>query len=120
MAYSPVRRPRDVVKLAPFVVWLAMALALRGPQWLRRMRSQSWPSAPVTIEKSSIDLRYDGNSPRCLLTVSYSYSVNGERYGGVYTLRFDREEQAEAVLRRMQCSPVFARYNPTDPFASTL
>jgi Protein of unknown function (DUF3592) len=118
VSYSPGRPPSSWGKLWPVPIWLA-ALAPAGIHRLRRLQSQSWPCAATTIEGDSIAFRRGRHSSYCLVTVAYAYSVNGERYGGVDTGRFRNELEAETALKNMRCS-LPARYNPTDPFESTL
>lgn len=50
----------------------------------------------------------------------YSYSVNGERYGGVYVEAFGEESEAQAVKKSLTSSPPPVRYQPGDPFKSVM
>lgn len=83
--YSPNKPPSFAAKLIPMFVWLAAVFASTGVRWLRRRRSRSWPRAQSTIERSSIETVPRRERRSYLLTVAYSYSVNGETYGGDWT-----------------------------------
>lgn len=54
------------------------------------------------------------------MTVAYAYSVNGEKYGGVYTEGFGAESDARAVMNSLQSFPPPVRYKPHDPIESTM
>jgi hypothetical protein len=54
------------------------------------------------------------------LTVGYSYSVNGETYGGAYTECFGSEAEAQGVLKSLRELPPPARYKPGDPSESVM
>jgi hypothetical protein len=125
--YSPHKPPSFVAKFIPWFVWLAAAFASMaaafastGLQWLRQRRSRSWPWAASTIEHSSIGTAPTGEGSSYLLTVAYSYSVNGERYGGVYAEAFDGEPEAQAVRNSLKSFPPPVRYQPGDPFKSLM
>jgi hypothetical protein len=89
-------------------------------RWLRRRRSRSWPWAETMIEGSSIKKVPRRGGSSYLLTVAYSYSVNGERYGGVYVEAFGEESEARAVRDSLTSFPPPVRYQPGDPFRSVM
>jgi hypothetical protein len=111
-----------------FVLWLILVaifafLALKeaGLQdWLRRRRSRSSPWAETTIEGGCVELIYQGRRRARVLLVSYSYSVNGERYHGSYTQSFQGESEAQGVLRSLQEMPPPARYKSSNPSESVM
>jgi len=55
-----------------------------------------------------------------VLRAPYSYSVNGERYGGNYTATFKSLFVAECVLKSLRELPPSARYKPGDPSQSAM
>ena len=55
-----------------------------------------------------------------MLRVDYWYVVNGERYGGVYVERFDRESAAQAMLNSLRDLTPAVRYKPKDHADSLL
>jgi hypothetical protein len=104
------------------VAWLAFVIMKVSGVSIRSLRqrgSQSWPWAKTTIESGSVQL-ISGRSPACELTVSYSYSVNGETYGGAHTEFFSSEHEAQGVLKSLQELPPPARYKPSDPSESVM
>ena len=118
--YSPNKPPSFVAKFIFLSVWLAAAFASSGVRWLRRRRSRSWPWAASTIEGNSVRSVPTRRGSSCLLTIAYSYSVNGERYGGVYSEVFDGEAEAQAVRNSVTSFPPPVRYQPGDPFKSLM
>ncbi len=98
-------------------MWKLASLSLRS---IRRRRSQSRPWARTTIEGGSDDLLTRGRSVAYQLTVTYSYSVDGEMYVGVYTENFGSESEAQDVLKSLQELPPPTRYKPADPSKSVM
>jgi hypothetical protein len=65
-----------------------------------RRSSKSWPWAKTTIDGGSVVILSRGRGgPVYELTVSNSYSVGGENYGGEYVEHFASEEEAQGVLK---------------------
>jgi hypothetical protein len=118
--YEPNKSPSSLGKLLPLFVWLAVVVAAAGVRWLRARRSRSWPGAQARIETGSVQSFSEGHGTFYRLTVGYWYSVKGERYGGVYVERFNRESDAQAMLRSLRDLPPLARYKPDDPSESVL
>jgi len=114
--YVPNRPESSFFRLLPAVIWLA-AFLRASLRWLRRRQSRYWPYAQSTIEGGSIT---DAEGRSCLLTVAYSYFVNGERYGGVYAESFRGESDAQAVFERLRRLPPPVRYKPGSPAESTM
>jgi hypothetical protein len=77
---------------AAWLVFVILKVAGVRLQSLRQRRSRSWPWAKTTIEGGSVELVSQEHNRVYRLTASYSYSVNGETYGGAYTecFRSDR------------------------------
>ena len=118
-SYSP-GRPRSLVGPLIFLVIYLGALAPIGARWLRLRRSGSWPWAAATIESGSVALVAQGRGSAYLLTVAYSYAVNGEEYGGLYQESFSSESDARGVLESLKAMPPPARYKPADPSESVM
>lgn len=120
--YRPGKLQSFVDRRLPLVVWLAL-FARVGVQllreWLRRRQSQSWPWAESTIEGGSIQ-DGSGYGRDYKLTVTYSYFVKGERYGGVWADLFSSESDAQAALESLRSFPPPARYKPADPSVSMM
>lgn len=117
--YRP-HKPSSLDKLLPLLLPLAPLLAPIALRWLRERRTRSWPWTQSAIERASIR-SYDqrqGTSYR--LTVGYSYSVNGDKYGGVYVENFGSESEACGVLDSLKSFPPPVRYKPDDPFTSAM
>jgi hypothetical protein len=92
------------VSLAP-IVW----------RWFRRRTSQAWPWAPATIEGGAVEAVQRGRRQMYELTVTYSYAVGGETYGGVYTETFPNAIAAQDLLKSIKDLPPPTRYNPVNP-----
>ena len=118
--YSPDKSPFDSGTLVPVLISLAVIVAAAGPRLVREVRSTSWPCAPAAIETSSIQSFSRKHRRFYVLTVGYWYLVNGERYGGVWTQRFNRKSDAEGALSGLEALSGVARYNPVDPSESVL
>ena len=99
-----------------------LKVARMGLRSLRRRRSQSWPWAKTTIEGNSVELVLQSRGSHRVyeLSVSYSYSVNGEKHGGTYTELFDSESEAQGALKSLQELPPPARYKPSNPGKSIM
>lgn len=114
--YSPHTPASSLFRLLPLLLWLAtVALRLGGVGWLRQRQSRSWPYAPATIENGSVDVVTRNGRWAYLLKASYSYSVDGETYGGNYTELFGTASEAEGVLKSLRELPPPTRYKPGDP-----
>ena len=103
-------------------IFLVAVLRVAGVtrQSLRQRASRSWPWAKTTIEGGSVASISGDRRHSSQLTLSYSYSVNGERFGGVYTEYFATESEARGVLKSLQELPPPARYKPDDPSVSVM
>jgi hypothetical protein len=93
--------------------------------WLRQ-RSHSWPEMPGRIEQvrvKTLDVRerlVDRHRPFAAI-IEFSYSVNGEYYGGILQKRFILESQAERCAARYEIGqPVVVRYKPKSPEISVM
>ena len=118
--HRPNKSPSQLGKFLPVLVWLALVAAAAGAPWLRERRSRSWPRSQARIETGSIQPFSGRGGTFYVLTAGYWYAVNGERYGGVYVERFDRESDAQAMLNTLRDLPPAVRYRPEDPADSVL
>jgi hypothetical protein len=97
------------VSLAP-IVW----------RWFRRRKSEAWPWAPARIEGGAVEAVQRGRRQMYELTVTYSYAVGGETYGGVYRQTFGNAIEAQDLLTSMRDLPPPTRYRPSDPSDSVM
>jgi hypothetical protein len=87
--------------VAPLLVVAGLVTFLLRPGGVGRLAfgrwvSRSWPWAKTTIGYGCVDVVSQGRGgPVYELTVSYSYSVDGQEYGGDYTERFQIEALSE-------------------------
>ena len=65
-------------------------------RFLRFSDSSNWPVVRATVEEATVQLRDRASTYRA--EVVYSYEVDGEYYGGRYTLDSRSEEKANAVI----------------------
>jgi hypothetical protein len=118
-AYSPQAPHSSLTRFLPLIVYLA-AFVASGLGRLHQRRSRSWPFTPATIESGSVDMVTRDGRWAYLLKASYSYSVDGERYGGNYTELFSTASEAEGVLESLREMPPPVRYKPGDPSESAM
>src|SRR6185312_14174707 len=93
--------------------------SLGGPRiwryWEKRSSSR-WPTAPASFVEGKIGWREagkDGRYPR--VEMSFSYEVNGNRFGGYYEEVFLKLEEAQDVLESLKTGPLFVRFDPRNP-----
>jgi|SRR5579862_762210 len=104
--------------LANILVWI---LIERGISWWSKRRIETWPSADAFVEFANVKDVQGGRRPSgYALDLSYSYQVEGTRYGGVHREEFDSEAQAKRSLRFFKDLPVSVRYDRRDPSRSVL
>jgi hypothetical protein len=84
--------------------------------WERRS-SRRWPTAPASFVEGKICWRESGNqSPRHpQVKMSFSYEVNGNRFGGYYEEVFLKLEEAQDILESLKTGPLFVRFDPRNP-----
>jgi hypothetical protein len=91
------------------ILWLAGALVLflvpRGITWWSRRRVKSWPWTYAFIEFAKVAEDPKGGPSDYVLELSYSYLVDGARYGGAYRESFRSEDQAKKSLRFFENLP---------------
>lgn len=76
--------------------------------------TRNWLTTTGVVEQKEA---YGGSYPYA--SVSYWYSVNGERYPGTYTKPFWSQDGAYNFIRRVaQPSAIVVRYNPANPAES--
>jgi hypothetical protein len=108
-----------VASLVFVLIWLAR-FGPNGVAWLQRRRAHSWPWAETMIEGGTVKPVGEGRSRVYRLTVGYSYSIRGEKYGGAYSEPFSSESEAKALLESLRVLPPPARYKPSDPCESVM
>ena len=119
-AYSPDRHGFPWAKIIFLVPW-AVVLAMYGSRWLRKQQAASWPSAASRIESGSVGaIPRRGGRCSYLLSIAYSYTVDGETYGGVHSEILDTESDAQSVLASLKALPPLVRYKPEDPMESEM
>jgi hypothetical protein len=90
--------------LASFKLW---------PQWFLRLRSRSWPTVPGTIEAGDVSVVRGRYGEICTATLTYSYRVDGEYYGGSNSKTFGNDEDgAWDYVNSQKGSNALVAYNP--------
>ena len=102
-----------------YMIWGTGWALIRIP-WLRRWRSRRWPWAKTRIEGGAVEDFAKRRYPVFRLTVTYSYSVGGEEYGGVYTESFGNKSDAQGMLKSLRDLPPPTRYNANNPAESAM
>ncbi len=111
----------------PWIVWLWLLLVLVGwakPawRWFQRRRAASWPSASGRVESVVVTGpgHFKGRSPVHTADIAYSYSVEGQYYGGCEKREFRSEQEASEFVRDLHGKPVSIQYNPNKHSTSAL
>jgi len=124
MTYSAGNPPdivvRIVLTIVITVVFSLIAWFRLWPQWLRSIRSRSWPSALGRIEGGDVSVMRDGRREVVTCTLKYSYQVAGEYFGGNYSHQFGDEQAAHDYVDTRKGSQVEVRYDPRKPGSSVL
>jgi hypothetical protein len=90
--------------LACFKLW---------PQWLLRLRSRKWPTVSGTIEGGDVSVVRGRYGELVTATLSYSYSVDGQYYGGCDSQKFSNDEDgAWDYVNSPKGSSDLVAYNP--------
>lgn len=115
--------------------WLWLALFVGGLlqqawRWFHRRQAQGWPTSQGRIEgvtvrrKKQFPISFSrtprGREPAYIAELSYSYSLEGERYWGFYEREFGSEEEGWEFVRDLKDKSVAVSYNPRDHAKSTL
>src|SRR5215471_2774601 len=105
-----VLRTALVVSLLGLVLWYVL-------ERLYTIRSKWWPTAEATIETTSYEVRRGGNrGPYRLTCLAFSYSVDGQTYGGHFHLDvMDRMGVDPKPMTHMVGKKVNIRYHPKKP-----
>src|SRR5262249_51519617 len=114
-------------------LWLAFFLAgllRQGWGWVQRKRAQGWPTVQghiegVTVRRKeqfpiSISRMPRGRAPEFIAELSYSYSLEAERYWGFYDREFGSEEEGWEFVRDLKDKAVAVSYDSRDHAKSTL
>ena len=106
-----------------FVLLLTAVVAvITALQKWRLSRSMQWPAANGRIERSEAARFHVGKTLVPGVRVYYSFTVNGEYYGGqVAKMGFSQDSQIEDFIRRFAAgTPVTLRYDPKDVDSSMI
>ncbi len=103
-----------------WIVTLALGAAFGVARWARRYQAKYWPVVygPVQLTKGSVI--YEGDRQAIVADVGYSYSVDGEYYGGYYTKRFSTMDKAETYAERFKGKTLPVHYDPRHPDKSVV
>jgi hypothetical protein len=102
-----------------FGLWLiATAKVLRG-YWLQRS-ARDWPLAEGRIEHIRLSSGESGPEKVPGVFLRYSYSIDGEFYGGETTLSFHDEDRAVEFVCRAKHAPINVSVRPRSPEESTI
>lgn len=99
-----------------YLVLLAVSKRSYIKAWWMGRKSANWPLAPATFEDGDVTLVPDRYKDGFVLNVSFSYTVSGEIYGGVYEGGYYQSARdANQVLESIKAGPLYVRYNPSQP-----
>ncbi len=109
-----------VVAVAVFSVFWVIASLKLWPQWLRKRTSGNWPAAMGTIEGGEVSALRSSKGEVATCNLNYSYRINGEYYGGVYSQQFFDEQAAYDFIDSRKGKAAQIKYNPHEPGISVL
>jgi Protein of unknown function (DUF3592) len=88
--------------------------------FIRNRISDRWSFAQGTVERSSVRVEH-GDRTVFVAEIAYSFSLNGEFYGGQHKHAFTSEEAADAFVRTFAAgAPVTIRCRAGHPVESML
>jgi uncharacterized protein DUF3592 len=83
------------------------------PQWFLGLRSRRWPTVSGTIEGGDVSVVRGRYGELSTATLSYSYSVDGQYYGGCDSKIFHNDEDgAWDYVNSQKGSSALVAYNP--------
>lgn len=99
------------------VILAAIAFLIVWPlrQRWRVRNASTWPSTEATIEPPAQFSMQDKYRLNSLPTFAFSYSVNGEYYGGRFSLLPYTADPGDSLFERMKGRKLQIRYDPRDP-----
>lgn len=113
--------PANLIPALLFAFLILAWFSLRRiPNWLRSLRSSSWPTVTATIETGDvIAVRSAGllkdTAEYANAEIGYSYVVNGERYSGYWTKQFFDEQAAWEFVGSWRGRSVTIRCRESEP-----
>jgi hypothetical protein len=104
----------DLIVTAAIVVLIGGLASFRlWPQWSVRLRSRKWPTVSGTIEGGDVSVVRGRYGELVTATLSYSYSVDGQYYGGCDSQKFSNDEDgAWDYVNSQKGSSALVAYNP--------
>lgn len=110
--------PERLAMLGLFSIVVVLAFAVRrGWRWVLVRRTESWPEAEGVVV--TVDV-CDKNAEGALANVGYSYSVNGEAYGGNVKRQFMNLQRAWEFANGCKDMKILVHYKPDHPEKSVV
>ena len=117
--YFPVKY-RKQVQMTDLLVVAAIGVLIGGfasfnlwPQWFLRLRSRNWPTVSGTIEAGDVSVVRGRYGELFTATLSYSYRVDGQYFGGCDSKTFSNDEDdAWDYVNSQKGSGALVAYNP--------
>ena len=98
--------------LASFNIW---------PHWFLRLRARNWPTVSGTVESGEVSVSRGRYGELFTATLSYSYRVDEQYYGGSDSKVFNNDEKgAWDYVTSQKEAPALVTYNPKNPETSVL
>ncbi len=87
---------------------------------LQQEKARNWPSVEGHVKATSVRRTLTGHDdgPFHIAKLCYTYSANGQEYGGQLCEKFRTAEEAGKFLHNLQQRPVTIAYNPQKPSKS--
>ena len=101
----------------PVIAWLLFKQIRHMSQ---EYSSARWPAVDAIIQRGPTGLvPVGGRGPTSACFFGYCFSVEGERYTGLFAL-YGPEDDVERVHKNLPSGSIRVRYNPADPTVSSL
>ena len=112
------------VILTAVAIYLAYWVIRSIPYWLKRSRSDGWPSVPATIQTCDVRTRENSGFGAVFRNIAYEcvfgyeYFAAGERYSGYFVQATVTEGIGNQVRTQLLGRHVNVRYDPANPGVS--
>jgi Protein of unknown function (DUF3592) len=87
---------------------------------LRSPAAESWPMTEGTLQSGRLKPFSSKRKTYWFVEVSYSYSVDGQYYGGYFEREVADEQEGVTYLRQVEGTKISVRYRPDKRETSTV
>jgi len=110
----------DYLPIVWFVIVGSLVVSAAVYRWIRKKKSESWTTVQATLEETRVAL-HSGRVTYWFVEVAYSYTYEGEFYGGTKSWNCKYEARATGVADKLtKGMKIAVRINPRRPAESFL